>query len=73
MINSELEPYIQRQTCAHELAPARPHKGWGYYPMMESTLFAPGCFKREANECTAKTREFRGFQLIPDLIGGGDP
>ncbi|AIF51829.1 ImmA/IrrE family metallo-endopeptidase [Pelosinus sp. UFO1] len=50
VINSELEPYKQRQTCAHELAHALLHKGWGYYFMIEHTFFSPGRFEREANE-----------------------
>lgn len=50
VINSNLEPHIQRQTCAHELGHALLHKGWGYYSMMEHTLFSPSRFEREANE-----------------------
>ena len=50
VINSELEPYKQRQTCAHELGHALLHKGWGYYFMIEHTFFSPGRFEREANE-----------------------
>ncbi|HEY3362150.1 MAG TPA: ImmA/IrrE family metallo-endopeptidase [Methanosarcina sp.] len=50
VINSELEPYRQRQTCAHELGHSQLHKGWGYYFMIEHTFFSPGRFEREANE-----------------------
>lgn len=50
VINSTLEPYLQRQTCAHELGHAMLHKGWGYYFMIEHTFFSPSRFEREANE-----------------------
>ena len=50
IINSNLPAHQQKQTCASELGHILLHKGWGYYFMLEHTLFAPGQFEREANE-----------------------
>jgi Zn-dependent peptidase ImmA (M78 family) len=50
VINSNLEEYLQRQVCAHELGHALLHKGMGYFFITQNTLQCPGKFEREANE-----------------------
>ncbi|WP_373325681.1 ImmA/IrrE family metallo-endopeptidase [Sporomusa paucivorans] len=50
VINSRLSEHLKKQTCAHELGHIVLHKGWGYYFMLEHTLYSPGKFERQANE-----------------------
>ncbi len=50
VINNQLPDHLRKQTCAHELAHILLHKGWGYYFMLEHTLYSPEKFERQANE-----------------------
>ena len=53
-INSRLPDPLKKELKAHEIGHAQLHGRYGYYFVLENTMFLPGKFERQADEFAAE-------------------